>query len=193
MNAVAREASVAAAILAGGAARRLGGIDKGLALFRGRPLIAHVIAAIAPQVDAVLIVANRHRAEYQAYAAVESDRQAGFRGPLEGIATALRRCRQDWLLTVPVDCPAPGSDLLQQLWQARAGVDLVVAHDGERRQPLFALYCRARVTIPDSAADPHRPVWAWQDTHALREVDFQRSAGRFVNLNTVEDFQDAAD
>lgn len=188
-----RESSVAAAILAGGAARRLGGIDKGLALYRGRPLIAHVVDALAPQVGALLIVANRHPDDYAAYAPVRSDRHGGYRGPLEGIATALECCTHEWLLTVPVDSPAPGADLLQRLWRARAGADLVVAHDGERRQPLFALYCVSRVAMPDLGRDPDLPVWAWQDAHVVHEVDFRESAARFVNLNTAEDFRDADD
>jgi molybdenum cofactor guanylyltransferase len=186
-----RESSVAAAILAGGAARRLGGIDKGLALYCGRPLIAHVVQAIAPQVDALLIIANRHLDDYAAYARVLSDRHGGYRGPLEGIATALECCTHEWLLTVPVDSPDPGADLLQRLWRARAGADIVVAHDGERRQPLFALYCRQRTAMPDLGRDPDLPVWAWQDAHVVHEVDFGDSAARFANLNTVEDFRDA--
>lgn len=184
-----RESSVAAAILAGGAARRLGGIDKGLALYRGRPLIARVVEALAPQVDALLIIANRHHGDYAAFAPVHSDRHAGYRGPLEGIATALQHCTHDWLLTVPVDSPAPGADLLQRLWRARSGADLVVAHDGERRQPLFALYCASRVAMPDLGSDPDLPVWAWQDAHRVHEVDFRDSAARFANLNTAEDFR----
>ena len=37
-------------ILAGGRARRMGGADKGLVLFNGKPLIEYVIDALEPQV-----------------------------------------------------------------------------------------------------------------------------------------------
>ncbi|MCQ4166412.1 molybdenum cofactor guanylyltransferase MobA [Tahibacter harae] len=188
----ARSASLAAAILAGGAARRLGGVDKGLALLQGRPLIAWVTAAIAPQVDGILILANRHADEYARYGRVCADRRPGFRGPLEGIATALGECRSEWLLTVPVDSPAPGADLVRQLWQRRGDAAVVVAHDGLRRQPLFALYHCARVVPPGLDEDPQRPVWRWQDSYSCTEVDFSASAGRFANLNTAQDFRDAA-
>lgn len=187
-----RSTSLVAAILAGGAARRLGGVDKGLALLQGRPLIAWVTAAIAPQVDGILILANRHAGEYARYGRVCADRRAGFRGPLEGIATALDECRCEWLLTVPVDSPAPGADLVQQLWQRRGDAAVVVAHDGVRRQPLFALYHRARMRPPGLGEDPLRSVWSWQDAHACIEADFSASAGRFANLNTAQDFRDAA-
>lgn len=187
-----RSASLAAAILAGGAARRLGGVDKGLALLQGRTLIDWVSAAIAPQVDEILIIANRHADEYARYGRVCADRRPGFHGPLEGIATALRECRSEWLLTVPVDGPAPGADLLQQLWRQRGDAAVVVAHDGARRQPLFALYHCVRVAPPGLDEDPQQSVWGWQDSYPCIEVDFSASAGRFVNLNTAQDFRDAA-
>ncbi|WP_257386924.1 molybdenum cofactor guanylyltransferase MobA [Tahibacter caeni] len=179
--------AVTAAVLAGGRAQRLGGIDKGLALWRGRPLIAHVAAALAGQVDEILIVANRNADEYRRYGRVCADDRAGYRGPLQGIVTALRRARSDWLLVVPVDSPEPGTDLLTRLWRERGAAGVVVAHDGRRRQPLFALYRRAALAMPGDA--PDMPVWAWQDCQALREVDFSDSPARFANLNTAEDFQ----
>jgi len=179
--------AVTAAVLAGGRAQRLGGVDKGLALWRGRPLIAHVAAALADQVDDILIVANRNADEYRRYGRVCADDQAGYRGPLEGIATALRQTCSDWLLVVPVDSPEPGADLLARLWRERDAADVVVAHDGRRRQPLFALYRCAALAMPGD--DPDMPVWAWQDRQVLREVDFSDSPARFANLNTAEDFQ----
>ncbi|MEW8383867.1 MAG: NTP transferase domain-containing protein, partial [Candidatus Thiodiazotropha taylori] len=44
-----------AVILAGGRGSRMGGNDKGLILFDGKPLIEHVINTIAPQVGRLLI------------------------------------------------------------------------------------------------------------------------------------------
>jgi molybdenum cofactor guanylyltransferase len=179
-----------AAILAGGAARRLGGVDKGLALWRGWPLIVHVTDALAGQADDIVILANRHADAYARHAPVLPDEHAGFRGPLEGIATALRHCRGEWLLTVPVDSPRPGADLLARLRSGIGDAAIAVAHDGARRQPLFALYAVQRVALPDLDAEPQLAVWAWQDRHAVSEVDFSASAARFANLNTPEDFAD---
>jgi molybdopterin-guanine dinucleotide biosynthesis protein A len=42
-------------ILAGGAGRRVGGSDKGLLSYRGRPLIAQVVQRLGPQVGALMI------------------------------------------------------------------------------------------------------------------------------------------
>ena len=51
-------------ILAGGQGSRMGGIDKGLQLLGGKPMVAHVIARLAPQVDEILVNANRNPERY---------------------------------------------------------------------------------------------------------------------------------
>jgi molybdopterin-guanine dinucleotide biosynthesis protein A len=191
MAAPVTPSSICAAVLAGGAARRLGGVDKGLALLHGRPLVDWVVADLSVQLDEILIVANRHHDDYRRFGRVCADRRGGFHGPLEGIATALQHCRSEWLMTVPVDSPAPGTDLLSHLWRERGEAAVVVAHDGLRRQPLFALYHCDRVRPPGLEENPQQPVWQWQDSYSCTEVDFSASAGRFANLNTPEDFRDA--
>src|SRR5262245_232445 len=102
------------AILAGGAATRLGGRDKGLEPAGGKALVEWVIAyAKQAMRDAELIViANRHHDDYARYAPTHADVVPGFQGPLAGVATALRVAKATSLLTLPVDCPAPPDDLV---------------------------------------------------------------------------------
>ena len=123
-------------------------------------------------------------------------------GVLAGLSAVLFTVAIDWttrlffgldpstarLFVVPVDSPLFGADLFARLWDARGDSSIVVAHDGVRREPLFALYRRARIELPGDDAD--MPVWLWQDSHAPREVDFSDSPARFANLNTAEDFRD---
>jgi molybdopterin-guanine dinucleotide biosynthesis protein A len=192
-------ASTTVAILAGGAATRLEGRDKGLQLLGGRPLIAWVVDAAAdmggdtPFADR-LIVANRHADEYAAYATTIRDDVEGFRGPLAGIAAALRHCRSAWLLTLPVDCPRPPSDLHARLFDAARQNDsaAVVAHDGERRQPLFALYRRELAASAAAAVEGGQGVWQWQSAVGARELDFGDRQRQFRNLNTPQEFADYA-
>lgn len=182
-------ANVTAAVLAGGAGSRLGGRDKGLHLLVGIPLIAHVSQALSAQVGTILLCINRNPEAYAAYGATCVDKVTGFRGPLAGIASALDACRTQWLLTVPVDCPCPPADLARRLHAAALPGAAAVAHDGVRREPLFALYSRRVAAEARAALQRDLPVWRWQDEIGAIEVDFAPSAGAFVNLNTAEEFR----
>ncbi|MBN8888157.1 MAG: molybdenum cofactor guanylyltransferase [Rudaea sp.] len=185
-------ADITAAILAGGEGRRVGGNDKGLLELAGRPLVAHVAAALHGQAGSIFVCANRHAHEYAHFGTVIADTQPGFQGPLAGIAAALERCQTDWMLTVPVDAPNPPRDLTERLLAAAdaAQADAAVAHDGMRRQPLFALY-RTRL-IKDAAevlaVDPS--VHGWQDLIGAVEVDFSDRASSFANLNTLDELRE---
>jgi len=178
-------AEITVAILAGGAARRLGGRDKGLELLSGKALIAHVLDALREQANTILICANRNVERYAAFAPVCADATAGFHGPLAGIAAALEACRTDWLLTVPVDCPRPPVDLAARL---RAHADPAPACV-VRAEPLFALYRRELAAEANAALARDEPVWRWQQQNGAVEVDFPDAREGFVNLNTPEDFQ----
>jgi molybdopterin-guanine dinucleotide biosynthesis protein A len=193
---------LAVAILAGGEASRLGGRDKGLESLGGRPLIEWSIEFVAQHVRVdrngslasgdveVAIIANRHREAYERYGHVREDLAAGFRGPLAGIASALAGSNAPLVMTLPVDCPRPPEDLATRLLDAigRVSTNAAVANDGERRQPLFALYQRSLVESAAAAALARRGVWEWQDEIGAREVDFSDRRRQFHNLNTPEDF-----
>ena len=186
------DTSLTFAILAGGAATRLDGRDKGLEPLDGKPLVAWVIDAItAMQADpAILIVANRNLGSYASLAPTMSDSVPGFHGPLAGIAAALGRCETEWLLTLPVDCPAPPRDLAVRLLRhAHAGGHAAsVAHDGERRQPLFAIYRRGLAAAAATAVAVGQGAWQWQEAIGARELDFSDRRRQFHNLNTAADF-----
>ncbi len=180
------------AILAGGAATRLGGVDKGLMPLNARPLIAWVVESLAQDADwPRLIIANRNIEAYSRFAPTISDRQPdGFAGPLAGVAAALFACETEWIYTVPVDSthanPALAKRLLQRA-QTR-GVDSVVAHDGRRRQPLFALYRQALAESAGKALGSGFGVSRWQDSIRTLEIDCSDLGDDWVNLNTADDF-----
>ncbi|MGC7405224.1 molybdenum cofactor guanylyltransferase MobA [Pandoraea pneumonica] len=103
-------------ILAGGRGQRMGGRDKGLQLYDGRPLAAHVLARLAPQVGTVLISANRNHATYAALGAdVISDETQDFAGPLAGMLSGLRAAKTEYVLVVPCDSPLLPDDLAVRL------------------------------------------------------------------------------
>ena len=81
--------SITGIILAGGKSRRMGGVDKGLMDFLGKPMVAHVLQRLTPQVDEVFINANREPERYAVFGQpVVQDDIADFAGPLAGLPWA---------------------------------------------------------------------------------------------------------
>jgi molybdopterin-guanine dinucleotide biosynthesis protein A len=188
--------AITGVILAGGAARRLGGQDKGLWPFAGRPLIEWVIAALAPQVDTLLISANRNLEHYAAYGLpVVADLAPGFQGPLAGVRSAMQAARTDWIVTLPCDGPYPAPDLVARLVQALRdqGADLAVATDGRRMQPVHALLPVALAADLDAfLGTGERKPTLWYARHRIALADLSERLGCFANLNTPEDAADLA-
>lgn len=177
-------------ILAGGQATRMGGIDKGWVEWHGEPLIQHVINRIAPQVDDVVISANRSLDQYRALGhRVVSDQQQDFAGPLAGIAAALALCRHDWALVVACDCPLFPLDLYTTLQQARQQQALVLVHDGDHLQPLFMLIHRQLLpSLQQALAQQQYKVGQWARMQSPRIVQIHTPEA-FINLNTPADLQ----
>lgn len=98
--------SISGVILAGGQSRRMGGVDKGLLDFLGKPMISHVIQRLGPQVDEILINANREIERYQAFGhPVIADDIMGYAGPLAGLHKGMRMAKHPYVLMVPCDSP----------------------------------------------------------------------------------------
>ncbi|MBX9810052.1 MAG: molybdenum cofactor guanylyltransferase, partial [Burkholderiales bacterium] len=134
-------------ILAGGQGRRMGGVDKGLRVLRGRPMVQWVIERFAPQVDEVLVNANQNLGTYAGFGyRVIPDRIGGFAGPLAGLQRGLVEARHDLVATVPCDSPFLPHDLIARLYSAVAqhGAEVAVAKTGNQPHPVFCL-CRKRV------------------------------------------------
>jgi len=183
--------TITGVILAGGQGRRLGGQDKGLMPFGGRPLVAWIIEALRPQVGAILIVANRHVETYQTHGyPVIGDLIAGFQGPLMGIASAMAVAETPWLLTLPCDGPFPPPDLAQRLATVltQEGAEIAVARDDERLQPVHALLPVALApSLHRYLASGKRRIDTWQAQHRLALADCSDCPLGFANLNTHQD------
>src|SRR3974390_1209261 len=77
---------VAGVILAGGLSRRMGGGDKCLRTLGGRPLLAHILERVRPQVGPLVLNANGDPVRFAAFGLpVAADSIEGFAGPLAGI------------------------------------------------------------------------------------------------------------
>lgn len=177
-------------VLAGGLGRRMGGADKGLLPYRGQPLARHMADRLAPQVDEVLINANRNAEAYAAFGyPVIGDSFPDFAGPLAGLQAALAAAQYPLVATVPCDSPAFPTDLVARLRAALddADVQLAVVVAAGRLHPVFCL-CRRDVLADLSAylTDGGRKMMEWQGRLRRIEVAFADPAP-FANLNTPDD------
>jgi len=183
--------SITGLVLAGGLGRRMGGEDKGLVPLGGRPMVAHVIAALRPQVASIVINANRNHDRYAAFGhPVVADAVGGYLGPLAGVLTALQHCTTEFLVTAPCDAPLVAPDLVARLYaaQAAAGADLAVASDGERQQPVFLLLRASLAPSLDAyLAGGGRKIDAWFGALRVAEADFGDAPDTFVNVNDADE------
>lgn len=179
-------------VLAGGRATRWDGRDKGLIEVCGRPMICHVLEALRPQVEHVLINANRNLERYRTLGVpVVSDASNEFLGPLAGIASGLAAARTEWVAVVPCDSPLLTADCVPRLAAARdesERIDIAVAHDGERIQPVFALIRRRLSRSLDAFLESGgRKIDQWYEQQRVKLVDFSDIPDNFLNINRPED------
>lgn len=183
-------------ILSGGRATRMGGVDKGLVNFHGKPLIAHVIERLAPQVDELFINANRELETYKTFGLpVFTDETQNFSGPLAGFQLALKHATYDYVCIVPCDSPFLPENLVQKLFVAllEKNADIAVAASDQNNHPVFCL-CKKNVlpSLETFIQSRQGKVNAWQKSLRYVEVDFTEpddngSTKAFLNLNTLQD------
>lgn len=186
---------ISAVILSGGKATRMGGMDKGLIPLAGRPMISHVIDRIAPQVDELLISANRELARYQQFnLPILSDQHAGFIGPLAGVQLGLKNAKHDYVLTVPCDAPLVDPKLATTLLAAllEKDADIAVAKSDGHVHPVFCLCKKSALTTLETFIEKgERKVNRWQKTLNYIEVNMSDPNAdgiteSFMNINTSE-------
>lgn len=199
--AVANRDNIAGLMLAGGAGRRMGGANKALVLLAGRPLIAHAVDRLAPQVAAIAISANRDADLFSTFdCPILPDHDPRLLGPLTGILAGLR-----WaggagfthLATAAADSPFAPVDWVKGLAEARTVSDaaITLAASGGRVHPVFGLWPVALIdalSVHLEESDD-RSVMAFARAQGMREVEFaiEGDCDPFFNVNTPDDLDRA--
>lgn len=170
-------------ILAGGAGRRMGGVDKALIQFRGETLVSQAIARLHPQVESLAVSYNG--ALLMTEFAILKD--AASLGPLAGILAAMDWAQgADAVVSVAVDTPHFPCDLVPRLHLAGNG-GLAVAR-AARVHPTFGIWPRTlRKDLADFLASGVNPkVMDFCTTHGAAFADFPNESA-FANINTPQD------
>lgn len=196
---MARE-KITGVILAGGLGRRMDGSDKGLQELRGKPMAQWVAERLAPQVDQLLINANRNGERYAAFGyPVFADQIPDFAGPLAGLHAALSAAQHPLVATAPCDSPFLPTDLVSRLlaaltatgtespWGAE-GAEIAVARTGDQPHPVFCL-CRRELLphLSEFLSSGQRKFERWYSTLRAVEVPFDDQPEAFENINTRGD------
>jgi molybdopterin-guanine dinucleotide biosynthesis protein A len=172
-------------LVAGGAASRLGGLDKAWLQRSGVPQVLRLAKRLSGETASVLVSANRDPARYvdAGWRAIP-DRHAGI-GPIAALDALAAACPTPWLLTVPVDLVDVNDCLLRSL--AAAGGPGAFAIDDDGAQPLVALWRveSLRAALPPVLASREISVHGLQARIGMGGVRF--AGFRFGNLNTPAD------
>jgi molybdopterin-guanine dinucleotide biosynthesis protein A len=173
----------------------MGGVDKGLKILRGKPMVEWVVERFRPQVDELLINANQTIDAYSAYGhRVIPDAIAGYAGPLAGLHRGLSEARHDLVATVPCDSPFLPLDLVARLLGRleENDAELTVARTGDQPHPVFCL-CRKDVlaNLTSFLESGGRKIDAWYSALRVVEVPFDDVAEAFQNINTQAELRAA--
>ena len=177
-------------ILAGGQARRMGGLDKAVVPLAGRSLISHVISRLEPQVEALALSANGDPDRF-AFLGVPILPDTTSQGPLSGIMSALT-----WgaargataVVSVPVDGPFLPPDLVPRLCLAAETGGLALAASNGTPHPTFGLWPTALAPALAAflASGAKARIRDFAALHGAACADFPDDLA-FANANSPDD------
>ena len=194
---MAGASALAGVILAGGQSSRMGGGDKSLRLLAGRPLLAHVIARAAPQVDSLVLNVNGDPARFAAFGLqTVADSLSGHAGPLAGVLAGLDWARArapaaESIVTFPCDSPFLPRDLAARL--RATGARLARAASGGRAHPAAALWSLSLADdLRAALAEGVRKIDVWTARHGVAQVEWDAGPpDPFLNVNRPDDLREA--
>lgn len=168
----------------------MGGQDKGLVEYQGKPLAKRVADAVRDDVGQLIAVANRNQSEYQQFVdLVVEDSVPGFEGPVVGLLTGLTNANTEWVLFLPCDLPALPAGYCQAMavaCQASSTKVAVVVDDDQRQNTLLLLHSSLHDSLKAYFDAGGRSIKGWLNQQDVAEVEFPEFTGGFRNLNTPE-------
>ncbi len=189
-------------LLAGGQSQRMGGGDKCLRPLGGKPILAHVIERVLPQLRGLILNANGDPQRFASFdLPVVPDSIPDFAGPLAGVLTGMDWAAANapdcpWIVTVPTDSPFLPRDLVARLVAERDidQADMACAMSAGQRYPVVGLWpvrLRDELRRAITQEDMHK-VDAWSARYRLAVAEFAiDKIDPFFNANSPEDLAKA--
>ena len=207
-----RAAALVGVVLAGGEGRRMGpGVLKPLRLLDGRPMVAHVVERLRPQVMDLVVVANDPMPGLGALKVPiiadppdlqRAAEQEGRRlGPLAGILAGMEWTRHHhphagWILTAPADVPFLPLDLTVRLCGLMhvPEPDVLMVRHRRRREHTLAVWsvkleAELRRAILEQGV---RRVDEFARHYRMAELAWPGGGAPFLNVNTPAELTEAS-
>lgn len=193
---ISDDRGIAAAILAGGEARRMAGANKAALRINGDRIIDRQLALLRQVADPVVIISG-HADRFEGLsAAVVADVVPGA-GALGGIYTALLSSPHARTLVVACDMPFLSLPWLQRLTQPSTA-DLVIPRSARGYEPLCAVWAvRAADTVRRRIARGQLTAARLVEELHIEEIGpeslapFDPHGLLFVNVNTPHEYERA--
>lgn len=206
-----RSGALVGVVLAGGEGRRMGeGVKKPLRLLDGKPMVAHVVERLRPQVMDLVVVANDPDPAFARLGVPvvadppdvrsAADREGRRLGPLAGVLAGMEWALEHhphagWILTAPADVPFLPLDLTVRLCGHLhvPEPDVLVVRHGGHREPSLAVWSVKLVDDLRRALleEGVRRVGQFAERHAAAELAWPGDAAAFMNVNTPEELSAA--
>jgi molybdopterin-guanine dinucleotide biosynthesis protein A len=183
-------------VLAGGENKRMG-VDKAFLTIAGMPMIEHVLRALRSVVRRIIIVTNSPERYGACDARVVTDR-LDRRGPLTGLYSGISSSESEYNIVVACDMPFLNVKLLSYLMELAPGYDAVVPGEGERIEPLHAVYSKRLLPVIEERirCDERRMqgIFGRANVRYVTEKEislFDPDRRSFINLNTPQQYKEA--
>ena len=133
------EKNITGIILAGGKSSRMG-TDKGMILLNGKKFIEHIINALSPNVNQIIIIANNdnyNELGYKVYKDLIEDS-----GPLGGIYTGLKLSTTEKNIVLSCDTPFITTEFIKFIISNSNDSEITVPVFKNNTEPLCAVYSK---------------------------------------------------
>lgn len=176
-------------ILAGGKSSRMG-TDKGLVSYNNKPFVEHIIKAMQPLVDDIIIISNNKN--YEAFGFSCFADLIKNAGPLAGIYTGLKHSKTENNLIVSCDVPLINTEVLQKLIDQQNDASEVIQLQSQgKNMPLIAIYkkqCEAIFLeeLDQNQRKVQKAIEKCKVKTVVIEPDFEKHT---TNINTQKDLE----
>lgn len=176
-------------ILAGGKSSRMG-TDKGFVSYNNKPFVEHIIKAMQPLVDDIIIISNNKNYEIFGFDCYND--LVKNAGPLAGIYTGLKYSKTENNLIVSCDVPLINTEVLQKLTErTNDSSDIIQLQSKGKNMPLIAIYKKHCMNIfkEELKQDQRKVQKALQKFQVKTVVMDSNFEKHTTNINTIKDLE----